>query len=116
MVSIGVFVVLGTPWAQVGATGKVGPFLSELSKSPLFAAPGVDGDHGLDRLTFAVDEVFADLEALVGSAHHPDLLGGVEGQIVVDPVLPGMLAFLGDLNKVPILNQSGTYNLILNPV
>ena len=75
MVSIGVFVVLGTPWAQVGATGKVGPFLSELSKSPLFAAPGVDGDHGLDRLALAFDEIEAGFLSLGCPLDHRQFLG-----------------------------------------
>ena len=56
--------------------------------------------------------------ALSTTGQHGDLLGGVGGQVVLDASLTGggELALLGDLQKVPVLLQSGALNLNLDPV
>jgi len=79
---------------------------------------GVEGLHRSQNLLLALDEVVADLEALVGAAHHADLLGGIEGDEVFLAILaPVRLAFrLRKASyKVPVFNESRTDDLIGHP-
>ena len=54
----------------------------------------------------------------IAHAHHGDVLGRVDGEVVVDQDLAslGKLPFLGDLYKVPTFYQSGSLDLPLDPV